>query len=419
MGTDLTNSFYARFEARFRGECSAIKERQAFYLPLLEPFKQPDFSPTLLDIGCGRGEWLETAGEAGWQAVGVDSDAGMLEHAEAMGLMVRHGEALEYLKGQPDGSVCLVTAFHLVEHLSITEIGELIGQVHRVLRPGGIMMLETPNPENLMVGACRFYLDPTHKNPLPPDLLTFLAEDGGFTRTGVIRLNETPPEIAPTGSMLGVLYGVSHDYAVVAWKEGGRNGEAEAATALLSQPAGRSLFEAATAFDAVRHDQLSGLNGALANLNGGLASMRNLATQAGQHSGAEAGQLAAQSVQAGLTARLDALEACQQQLHSVYTSSSWRITAPLRRLVELIRKIRCVFSSQIAVGPVQPLPSAETPATEGIAPSAGPGTSSPPPEEPPQESAAEKGEALFVPAEKRIHQELKNAMKGRGDSGNP
>ncbi len=254
----MADSFYRQFEARFRGQPQEIKKRLAVYLPLLAPLQGYYGEATLLDLGCGRGEWLELAGEAGWQATGVELDEGMADQAQALGLRVEVAEAHAYLRGQTDESLSAVTAFHLAEHLEFDRLRELIGECLRVLRPGGILILETPNPENLTVGSCSFYTDPTHRAPIPAGLLAFLAENSGFARVRTMGLNDLPVgEFAPGFSLVGLLYGVSPDYAVIAQKS---------ATILALEefpwPAGNqghSLLEAASAFDRGLHERLAGL----------------------------------------------------------------------------------------------------------------------------------------------------------------
>ena len=137
--------------------------------------------PRVLDLGPGRGEWLAVLAEVGVPAVGVDDNAAMVEHLRGRGLDVVLGDAAAHLAAVPDGSLDAVTAFHVVEHLDLEALLTLLAQSRRVLRPGGLLVLETPNPANLVMGACNFYLDPTHRSPVPPARLRFLAAASGFT----------------------------------------------------------------------------------------------------------------------------------------------------------------------------------------------------------------------------------------------
>lgn len=216
----MSAGFYRAFEDRYRGARATIKQRLRAYQPFIAPLADLQSPPRALDVGCGRGEWLELLGEQGFQARGVDLDEGMLAACRERGLDVELGDAIDCLRRLPDASLVLVSAFHLVEHIPFALLQALVAEAHRVLLPGGLLIMETPNAENLVVGATSFYLDPTHLRPLPPQLLAFVTEYGGFPRHKVVRLQE---EAALRGdapiSLIHVLEGVSPDYAVVAQKD--------------------------------------------------------------------------------------------------------------------------------------------------------------------------------------------------------
>jgi SAM-dependent methyltransferase len=215
----MSENFYKAFEDRYRGSRDTIKQRQSAYLPFLAPLAGLQQPATALDLGCGRGEWLELLGEHGFAARGVDLDDGMLSSCRERGLQVETADALATLRALPDNSLALVSAFHLVEHIPFDAVQELIGQALRVLTPGGLLIMETPNPENLSVGAHTFYRDPSHLRPLPPELLLFAAEFGGFARQRIVRLQEDPAlHSASVTRLQQVLEGVSPDYAVLAQK---------------------------------------------------------------------------------------------------------------------------------------------------------------------------------------------------------
>jgi glycosyltransferase involved in cell wall biosynthesis/SAM-dependent methyltransferase len=217
----MPTNFYRAFEEKFRGPRELIKSRLRIYLPFLQPL-QESFTPALaVDLGCGRGEWLELLNEVGFEAQGVDLDDGMLAACRELGLKVHTGDALAYLNALPDNSHAIVSGFHLAEHIPFRALQQLVAEALRVLKPGGLLILETPNPENLVVGTSNFYLDPTHQRPLPPPLLAFVPEHAGFKRTKVLRLQEADDlRNNPAPSLFGVLEGVSPDYAVVAQKDG-------------------------------------------------------------------------------------------------------------------------------------------------------------------------------------------------------
>lgn len=211
--------FYRAFEDKHRGPRELITSRLRAYLPFVDPLKSIDARPSATDLGCGRGEWLELLGTAGFDAQGVDLDAGMLAACYAIGLRVTKGDAIGFLKSLPDASQMVVSGFHIAEHLPFAVLQTLVLESLRVLKPGGLLILETPNPENPVVAGCKFYLDPTHQRPLPPALLYFLPEHYGFARIKILRLQEsTEVPKFPEMRLRNVLEGVSEDYAIVAQK---------------------------------------------------------------------------------------------------------------------------------------------------------------------------------------------------------
>jgi O-antigen chain-terminating methyltransferase len=217
----MTDGFYRAFEERWRGSRDLVKSRLHVYLRFVAPLMGLHPDAKAIDLGCGRGEWLELLKETGIDAQGVDLDDGMLAACRQLGLKVQTQDAIVFLKSIPDASQAVVSGFHIIEHLPFDSLQELVKETLRVLKPGGLLILETPNPENLVVGTSAFYLDPTHQRPIPPQLLEFLTEYAGFKRSKIMRLQESP-ELATTPeiTLLGVLNGASPDYAVVAQKNG-------------------------------------------------------------------------------------------------------------------------------------------------------------------------------------------------------
>ena len=217
----LLAAYYAMFEDRFRGTREEIQARQQIYLPYVESI--PDSTgKTILDLGCGRGEWLELLRQKGWQASGVDSNPVIVEHCHELGLSVIEADALSYLAKLPAASLTAVTALHLVEHLPFPQVVALLQECLRVLRPGGVIIVETPNPENLHVASCHFWYDPTHNHPLPPPLLTHIAEYCGILRHEIVKLHPFPQEFHLAGSDLAerfneYFYG-PQDYALIGYQ---------------------------------------------------------------------------------------------------------------------------------------------------------------------------------------------------------
>ena len=182
------DELYISFEDKFRGKREDIKSRQAYYLPIVkELIKEPN--DLVIDIGCGRGEWLELLKEHNIKSRGIDLNRLMVKESKELGLDVIESDAIEYLKSLEDSSISIVTGFHIAEHLPFKTLISLFDEVYRVLKIGGAIILETPNPENLFVGACSFYTDPTHINPIPPVTLEFLAQNRGFKNVAIHRLH--------------------------------------------------------------------------------------------------------------------------------------------------------------------------------------------------------------------------------------
>lgn len=218
----IPSDFYVDFEDRFRGSNEQIRERLAANLRYVRLLPAVGSHP-VLDVGCGRGEWLQLLAEEGIDARGVDSNLDMVRACNEMGLEVSQGDAIEYLSQLPDASLAALTAFHLVEHLPSGVLIRLVDEALRVVRPGGLVLFETPNPENLTVGACNFYLDPTHLHPLPPAFLVFLLESRGFERVEIDRRHPADASLmggnAETGmprAIADLLYGPL-DYAAIGY----------------------------------------------------------------------------------------------------------------------------------------------------------------------------------------------------------
>ncbi|MDH0156407.1 methyltransferase domain-containing protein [Stutzerimonas stutzeri] len=218
----IPDSFYLAFENRFRGDAETIRSRLAYYLPLLEDCKPLHDGLPAVDIGCGRGEWLKMLPITS-QRIGVDLNATNIQTCMEQGLDAVQDDALNWLTRQPKDSLALVSAFHVIEHLSFEQLNMLLDQCQRVLAPGGMIIFETPNPENLISAATHFYTDPTHVHPLPPAFTEFMVQYKGFQETRIHRLNPIPREYAlnedsEVARRCDVLFYGPQDYAVTAIK---------------------------------------------------------------------------------------------------------------------------------------------------------------------------------------------------------
>ncbi|GHU45345.1 hypothetical protein AGMMS50289_16370 [Betaproteobacteria bacterium] len=323
----MRDDFYRTFEETYRGGRQLIKDRLAVYLPFVEPLLLTHPAASAIDLGCGRGEWLEILRAKGFSPVGVDLDAGMLEACHAAGLAVLHDDALKVLAALPDQSQTLVSAFHVVEHLEFELLQTLIAHAFRVLKPGGLLIMETPNPENIVVGTTGFYTDPTHQRPIPPLLLTFLTEFNRFHRVKTLRLQE-PPSLRSREEpgLLDVLGGVSPDYAVVAQKEGDSVVMAALDTA-FAQEYGISLESLASRYDLQ-------INTRMHKINARMNQSENHIQEQIQNLQEKVSQQETDARYWHEQARHWQEEADQryQQILQLHNSASWRLTRPLRGL---------------------------------------------------------------------------------------
>ncbi|MFQ5351401.1 MAG: class I SAM-dependent methyltransferase, partial [Thermoanaerobaculia bacterium] len=161
---------YLELEERFRGVEEEISRRVAVYLPYLERGEE------VLDLGCGRGELLALLGERGVSARGVDSSDEMIRRCREQGLTAENADLLAALEATPEQSLGGVISLHVIEHLPSSSLPRLAALAWRALRPGGVLILETPNPMSLVVAARNFWLDPTHQRPVHPKMLSFCLE---------------------------------------------------------------------------------------------------------------------------------------------------------------------------------------------------------------------------------------------------
>lgn len=215
------DALYAELEDNFRGTHEEIKERFRTYLPHIKSLAITADMP-IVDLGCGRGEWLELLKEEGYRALGVDTNQVLLDRCRARGLDVIESDVLGYLRGLPENSLAAITGFHIIEHLQIEVLMKLLDEIVRALHPGGVVIFETPNPENVLVGSNYFYFDPTHRNPLPSLLMKFLLESRGLHRIEVMNLHAWDQariggKNVLTARFNELFYGPM-DYAIVGWK---------------------------------------------------------------------------------------------------------------------------------------------------------------------------------------------------------
>lgn len=203
---------YSRFAERFRGTEEEIRRNMDFYRPVFAGCEN------VLDIGCGRGEFLEAMRDAGVRARGIDLSSESVEQCRGKGLEAEVADLFVFLAAQPDGEFDGIMSSQVVEHLPPDRLPEMIRLCAAKLRRGGILALETPNPECLAIFATYFYLDPTHTRPMPHQYLQFCMEEAGMTGFEIHRLApaiDTMPELASLPADFRERFFGGLDYAIV------------------------------------------------------------------------------------------------------------------------------------------------------------------------------------------------------------
>ncbi len=220
----IDDALYMALEDAFRGSYASIQARQSQYLQLLEPYRHSSFP--ILDIGCGRGEWLGLLKSQGFNSYGIDTNSAAVNECQSTGLDVKNSDLISHLESLPDESLSCITMFQVLEHLPFNILLTTMKQVRRVLVPGGLFIGEVPNSQNLSVAASNFWIDPTHQRPLHPLLLKFLATECGFSKVDGIystrlrempNLDSLPKELADSLSMIFNLTLGDADFALTAW----------------------------------------------------------------------------------------------------------------------------------------------------------------------------------------------------------
>lgn len=165
---------YAGFENRFRGREESIREQLRGYLPY---FQTPGRH---LDLGCGRGEFLEMLRDKNIEASGVDLNGQMVAICLDKGLDCRQGDILESLAEENDGSLAGIFSSQVIEHLAPAYLKKLVETAHAKLAAGGVIILETVNPTSVFALVQIYYLDLSHQKPVHPQALKFMLEAAGF-----------------------------------------------------------------------------------------------------------------------------------------------------------------------------------------------------------------------------------------------
>ena len=275
--TELDSDFYLAFENRFRGDASEVIRKFEVYAPLLQAIEDETSNPSALDLGCGRGEWLTYLQDRGWRVFGVDQSEAMIRACEKDGLPVQAMDLLAHLGTLADSSVDLVCAFHVIEHLPFEDLLMLCREAQRVVTASGLIVFETPNPENIRVGTDLFYLDPTHVRPLSPELMEFVMQWAGAAWSQAIRIHSAREfDLGDAlGRQIETYFSYSPDYAILATA----NGQVIKAAHQMAGDPGPSTPRLYQALDHV-HESLQATDQTLANqanaMHGEIERLRGL-----------------------------------------------------------------------------------------------------------------------------------------------
>lgn len=212
----MQKNFYFEFENKFRGSRNEIKNRLSNYQGLLDYILVTFDSPKSLDIGCGRGEWLEICNNQGIHSLGIESDIGMYEFCKALNLDVIKDDAIKSLSRYAENSFQIISAFHLIEHLDNSQLDILIHQCQRILEPRGVLILETPSIDNIKVSTNSFYLDHTHINHINPDGLLYRLQSFGFDHVKYYLINCVKSLHAKSKLLTECLDSVAQDVVFIA-----------------------------------------------------------------------------------------------------------------------------------------------------------------------------------------------------------
>jgi SAM-dependent methyltransferase len=185
----LSEAHYVAFEERFRGSLEEIRRKLSDYVSCFSG------AAPVLDLGCGRGEFLDLLREAGLEGMGIDANQDMVARCRERGLSAEVGDVLEFVAAREPGSAGGIFAAQFVEHLPPRVLGGFLESCHRALRPGGRLVLETVNPRSLVALVEAFYRDLTHEKPLHPETLAFILRAAGF-RDVSLRYASPVPERA-------------------------------------------------------------------------------------------------------------------------------------------------------------------------------------------------------------------------------
>ena len=322
----MDEKFYLRFENLHRGHSKTLLNKFRIYEPVISLICCEANNPKFLDIGCGNGEFLNFVSSFGGDIIGVEKNSAYLKGRNNK-ILLEQSDALTWLKRQDDSSFDFVSAIHVVEHLEFSYLYEMVGEIKRVLKESGIILFETPNPDNVTVATKNFYTDPTHLRLIPSSLLSFVVKDHGFTVTHEWGVNESP-RIEKSIGIHDVIGGASPDYTIFGLVD--QNTFGGKLQNVLRLPKGRSTKEMCDLFEARYQHDYSVVSKELRKID-------NKIFEQNCHYREQIFEVSKEII------RLR--HSFESELSSIYQSKSWKITAPLRIVASRLRIGKKIISN--------------------------------------------------------------------------
>ncbi|WP_413725033.1 methyltransferase domain-containing protein [Sodalis sp. RH16] len=362
----IDDRFYFAFEERFRYSKAVIANRLPTYLPILQIFEGANRAPIAYDYSIECGEWLNLLASRGWDVRGVEINERTANRYIAKGMNVVIADALSHIKSIPDDSVSLISGFHLAECLSFEMLYDFVNEALRVLIPGGILIIETTQAEDFLVGLNHFYYDPAQIKPLPPTYLQFLVEYLNFKTTKIIGFHNSvisKPSALTTSS--NCYTELSCYYSLVAQKDPAGADELNCSVADVIDKANKCESPPGYAVLGSLGEQPDIVNGWRGQIQERLFEVEKKHTafeddlsflkRHNAHLSESVIRLYESAASSALHRAEDTnaeLRSAQTLLHAIYASTSWKITKPLRSLATLVRGARRRLMAKGVVAPV-------------------------------------------------------------------
>ena len=212
----MNSNFYFDFENKFRGSQQDVLEKLNTYDGLLNQILNHINAPKLLDIGSGRGEWIRKCSTLGFECTGIDFNQKMSDYSKNQDMNIIYDDALNTMRNFEDHTFDVISSFHMIEHLDQEYLSELIVQCKRILTTDGVLIMETPSIDNLIISTNLFYLDPTHITHINPSQLKFIVEHIGFDNAEIFYINGGPLQDSINSRLTRVFCGVAQDIVCIA-----------------------------------------------------------------------------------------------------------------------------------------------------------------------------------------------------------